>query len=110
MAARKTAAAEDEAKVEEAQADEAKAEDKADEQAVDDRADGPISLGVDSEKKAEDAGLTLTKDIQGRVVGESSTGRTFSTLDNEVGDPSIVQPSPGGPTPEAGVTLGHNGE
>ena len=61
MAARKQA--EDEAKVEESKAEESKADEQADAK-VDDRADGPISLGVDSEKKAEDAGLTLTKDIQ----------------------------------------------
>lgn len=101
MAARKQADEKDEAAV----------ESKADDQAKDDRADGPISLQVaDADKKAEEAGLTVTRDIAGRPVGESSTGRKFSTLDNEVKDPSIVQPTPGGPTPEAGVALGHNGE
>lgn len=111
MAARKTSAAEaeekDEAAAQSEQADEAKAN-----EAKDDRADGPIRLSVepntDKLEGAED--YKLTTDVAGRPVGESYSGREFSTLDNEVKDPTIVQPKPGGPTPEAGVALGHNGE
>jgi hypothetical protein len=105
MAARKTAEEKDEAV--QAQADEAKADDKD----TEGRADGPISLSVEEDASKLDGGenYKLTKDIAGRPVGESYSGREYSTLDNEVKDPTIVQPSPGGPTPEAGIALGHNG-
>jgi hypothetical protein len=103
MAARKTAEEKDEAVQSEA---------KVDEKDVEGRADGPISLQVEENTSKLDGAedYKLTKDIAGRPVGESYSGREFSTLDNEVKDPSIVQPTPGGPTPEAGVALGHNGE
>lgn len=82
------------------------ADDSADD---DDRADGPISLGVDPKSQfGED--YTVTYDHRGRPVHESFSGRKFSTLAEEVGDPTIVQPEPGGPKPEAGLAFGHNGD
>lgn len=101
MAARKKA----EDKDVEVQADEEQVA-QPDEQDVEDRADGPISLQVDDEGSEED--FVVTEDATGRPVAESYSGRKYSTLSEEVGDPTIVQPKPGGPTPEAGVALGHN--
>lgn len=109
MAARKKAEEQDE---DQAVQSEQAAEEPQPDNDADAAADGPIRLSVepnaDKLDGAED--YKLTTDIAGRPVGESYTGRVFSTLDNEVKDPSIVQPKPGGPTPEAGVALGHNGE
>lgn len=109
MAARKQAEEKDEEK--QPVKAEAQSEDKADDKA-DDHADGPIRLSVEPNTDKLDGAenYKLTSDQSGRPVAESYSGREFSTLDNEVGDPTIVQPSPGGPTPEAGVALGHNGE
>lgn len=86
----------------------APAEDKADDK-DDDRADGPISLGVDPKSRYGDD-YEVTYDHTGRPVHESFSGRKFSTLAEEVGDPTIVQPEPGGPKPEAGLAFGHNGD
>ena len=47
------------------------------------------------------------KDIEVKVE-DRKPERHRSTLAGDAGDPSIVQPKPGGPTPNAGVGLGHN--
>jgi hypothetical protein len=104
MAARKSAADKPEVEGIELKAadDDAEAKVAADEEEDVDKADDEAK---DDEPKHE---VVFTKDVTGRVVAESDSGRKFSTLGHEVGDPTILQPQPGGPRIEAGIGLGHN--
>lgn len=98
MAARKKAEDNDQVQAEEQ--DEAVADDA---QAVEDRADGPIEVSVegdDAVSATDSEDYVVTEDATGRPVAESFTGEVFSTLDNDVDDPSVPQPTPGGPGDE----------
>ena len=90
-------------KAQDEQADEA-VDDVTPEQAEEEgRADGDITLTVaddgehesEADTSAED--YVATEDQFGNVVAESFDGEVFSTIDQDVDDPTVTQPTPGGP-------------